>query len=351
MFILDQVYLGNSLLKWVIALAVVLAIYAILSVLRRTVGNRLKRMADRTTNDLGYFMADLVRVRTKKILFFALAVYGASLLLVLPAHAGRVIVGAVFIFLFLQVGFWGNGMINYFVTRRATKDGGDGLNLEAYSVITWMAKAALWAIVVLLALNNLGIEITALVAGLGISGIAVALALQNILGDLFASLSIVLDKPFVIGDFIIVGEQLGTVEHVGLKTTRVHSLSGEQIVFANNDLLNSRIRNYGRMNERRVLFGLGVTYQTPKDKLEKIPSILREAIEAQDQVRFDRSNFSRFGTHSLDFETVYYVLDRDYNLYMNIQEKIYLAIYERFGHENIEFAYPTQTLFVERDNQ
>ena len=351
MFILERIYLGNSLLTWIISGALVAVIYICLRLVRRFLGKRLKILAERTATDLDNFFADLVQVRTKKALFFVLAVYGGSMVLLLHANVERLIVGAVFVTLFLQIGFWGNGMITFLVTRRVAEDGTEGVNLEAYSVITWIAKVALWTIVILLTLNNLGVQITALVAGLGISGIAVALALQNILGDLFASLSIVLDKPFVIGDFIIVGEQLGTVEHVGLKTTRVHSLSGEQIVFANNDLLNSRIRNYGRMNERRVLFGLGVTYQTPKDKLEKIPAILREAIEAQDQVRFDRSNFSKFGTHSLDFETVYYVLDRDYNLYMNIQEKIYLAIYERFGQENIEFAYPTQTLFVERDNQ
>ncbi|MDF1527357.1 MAG: mechanosensitive ion channel family protein [bacterium] len=349
MFILERIYFGNSLLTWIISGTLAAGIYICLRLVRRLLGKRLKILAERTATDLDNFIADLVQVRTKKALFFGFAVYGGSMVLLLPANVERLIVGVVFVILFFQIGLWGNGMITFLVTRRAAEDGTEGLNLEAYSVITWMAKVALWAIVVLLALNNLGIEITALVAGLGISGIAVALALQNILGDLFAALSIVLDKPFVIGDFIIVGEQLGTVEHVGLKTTRVHSLSGEQIVFANNDLLNSRIRNYGRMNERRVLFGLGVTYQTPKDKLEKIPVILREAIEAQDQVRFDRSNFSRFGTHSLDFETVYYVLDRDYNLYMNVQEKIYLAIYERFGHENIKFAYPTQTLFVEKE--
>ncbi|MDF1537086.1 MAG: mechanosensitive ion channel family protein [bacterium] len=348
MHILDRIILGNSITAWLIALAAAMLIYTVLTFLRRMVGGRLKLLAAKTTTDLDDFIADLVRVRTKKATFFVLSVYGSSLFLVVPAHIKSIVNGAVFILLFLQVGIWGNGLINFYITRRAVKDGEDGLNLEAYSVITWIAKASLWAIVIMLALNNLGIEITALIAGLGIGGIAVALALQNILGDLFASLSIVLDKPFVAGDFIIVGEQLGAVEHVGLKTTRVRSLSGEQIIFANNDLLNSRIRNFGRMNERRVLFDLGVTYQTPKDKLEKIPAILREAIEAQDQVRFDRSNFSKFGAHSLDFETVYYVLDRDYNLYMNIQEKVYLAIYERFGQENIEFAYPTQTLFVEK---
>jgi len=347
-FILDQVYLGNSLLKWVIALAAAVAIYLLLTVLRRMVGNHLKRMADRTTTDIDDFIADLIRVRTKKILFLALAVYGASLFLDLPADIERVIVGAVFILLFFQIGLWGNGIVNFLVTRRAAKDGEDGLNLEAYSVITWIAKAALWTIVILLALNNLGIEITALIAGLGISGIAVALAVQNILGDLFASLSIVMDRPFVIGDFIIVGDQMGSVEHVGLKTTRVRSLSGEQIVFSNTDLLSSRIRNYRRMNERRVLFTLGMTYQTPAEKLERIPAMIQEIIEAQEQVRFDRAHFASYGDFSLNFEIVYWVLDRDYALYMGIQQEINLALFRKFEEEKIEFAYPTQTLFMEK---
>ncbi len=348
MFILEQEYLGNSLLKWVIALALAVIIYAVLSVLRRMVGKRMKILADRTATELDDFIADIVQVRTKKILFFAFAVYGASLFLQLPADANRVIVGVVFIFLFFQVGLWGNGIINFLVTRRAVRDGDEGLNLEAYSVITWIAKAALWVIVVLLALNNLGIEITALIAGLGISGIAVALAVQNILGDLFASLSIVMDRPFVIGDFIIVGDQMGTVEHVGLKTTRVRSLSGEQIVFSNTDLLGSRIRNFRRMNERRVVFTIGVTYQTRADKLERIPGMIQEIIESQEQIRFDRAHFSSYGDFSLDFEIVYWVLDRDYALYMGIQQEINLALYRKFEEEGIEFAYPTQTLFVEK---
>jgi len=349
-FIIDQVYLGNSLLTWGIALGVAVAIIVVLSALRRMVGRRLKKIADRTTNDLDDFIADLIQVRTKKVLFFALAAYGASLFLALPANAEKVIVGAVFILLFIQIGLWCNGIISYLVTRRAAKDGVEGLNLEAYSVITWIAKASLWAIVILLALNNLGIEITALIAGLGISGIAVALALQSILGDLFASLSIVLDRPFVIGDFIIVGDQMGTVEHVGLKTTRVRSLSGEQIVFSNTDLLGSRIRNFRRMNERRVLFTLGVTYQTPADKLERIPGMIQEIIEAQQQIRFDRAHFSSYGDFSLNFEIVYWVLDKDYAIYMGIQQEINLALYRKFEEEEIEFAYPTQTLFVEGNN-
>ncbi len=350
MFILDQVYLGNSLLKWIIALTAAVAIYVVLSVMRRVIGRRLKVLADKTITDLDDFVADLVQVRTKKILFLAFAVYGASLFLVLSPDVQRITLGAVFVFLFFQVGLWGNGIIKFMVTRRATKDGEDGLNIGAYSVITWIAKAVLWTTMVLLALNNLGIEITALVAGLGISGIAVALAVQNILGDLFASLSIILDRPFVIGDFIIVGDLMGTVEHVGLKTTRVLSLSGEQIVFSNTDLLESRIRNFRLMNERRVLFTLGVTYQTPADKLERIPGMIQEIIEVQEQVRFDRAHFSTFGDFSLNFQIVYWVLDRDYALYMGIQQEINLALYRKFEEEKIEFAYPTQTLFVEKES-
>jgi len=176
----------------------------------------------------------------------------------------------------------------------------------------------------------------------------VALAAQNILGDLFASLSIVLDKPFVVGDFLIVGDFLGSVEKVGVKTTRLRSLSGEQLVFSNNDLLGSRIRNYGRMFERRVLFSIGVIYQTPPDKLRLAATILREAVQAQDKVRFDRAHFKSYGDFALSFEVVYYVLSPDYNVYMDIQQAINLLIYERFAEEQIEFAYPTQTLFVSR---
>ena len=327
--------------------AVALLVYFFLHGIRRYIGRRLSRLAERTSTDLDNLVVELVRVRTKRGYFVIYALYAASLVLVLPSFVEKAALAAVVLALAVQAGIWGNGVINFFVNRRASREGEDGLNLEAYSVITWIAKSSLWVLVILLVLHNLGIQITALVAGLGISGIAVALAVQNILGDLFASLSIVMDRPFVIGDFIIVGEQMGTVEHVGLKTTRLRSLSGEQIVFSNTDLLGSRIRNFRRMNERRVLFTIGVIYQTPLEKLEKIPGILREIIEGQEQVRFERAHFATYGAFSLDFEIVYWVLDRDYLIYRDVQQKINLEIFRRFDGEGIEFAYPTQTLFLE----
>ena len=197
-------------------------------------------------------------------------------------------------------------------------------------------------------LDNLGIDVTALVAGLGIGGIAVALAAQNVLGDLFASLSIAFDKPFLVGDFLILDDYLGSVEHIGIKSTRLRSLSGEQIIMSNNDLLKSRVRNYGRMVERRVVLAHGVTYDTPIGRLEEIPDIVRSAIERQADTRFDRSHFARHGASSLDFESVYYVLSADYNRFMDIQQAINLEIHRRFSELGIEFAIPTQRLYLSR---
>jgi len=202
--------------------------------------------------------------------------------------------------------------------------------------------------VVLVALDNFGVKVTTLVAGLGVGGIAAALAVQNILGDLFASVSILLDRPFEIGDFIIVGAQMGTVERIGLKSTRVRALSGEQLVFANADLLSSRIQNFKRMQERRVLFGLGVTYDTPTEKMERIPQILREIVSAQPNARLDRAHFSKYADWSLNFEVVYYMKVPDYNAYMDTQQIINLEILKRFRAEGIEFAFPTQTLHVQK---
>ena len=220
--------------------------------------------------------------------------------------------------------------------------------VAAMDVLSFVVRVAIWSVVLLLMLDNLGVDVTALVAGLGVGGIAIALAAQNILGDLFASLSIVLDKPFVVGDFLIIGEHLGTVEKVGIKTTRLRSLSGEQLVFSNNDLLSSRVRNFGRMYERRIVFSIGVTYQTSADQLKRIPELLKQAVEAQDDVRFDRAHFQKYGDFALIFEIVYYVKSSDYATYMDIQQAINLKIFRDFEEAGIEFAYPTQTLYLQK---
>lgn len=206
--------------------------------------------------------------------------------------------------------------------------------------MAFMAKLALWALILLLLLDNFGLHVTALITTLGVGGIAVALAAQSVLGDLLAAISIFLDKPFVAGDFIIFDDFLGSIRSVGLRSTRLDSLSGEQIVISNSDLLKARIRNYKQMRERRVVFRLGVRYGTPADAIARIPQTIRAAIEAQPTTRFDRAHFQGFGESSLDFETVYYVLSPDYNVYMDLQQAINLAILRSFEAEKIAFAHP-----------
>ncbi len=214
------------------------------------------------------------------------------------------------------------------------------------NALAFMSKVAAWVVVLLLVLGNLGVDITGLLTGVGIGGIAIALAVQKILSDLFASLTIVLDKPFVLGDFLIVDDLMGTVEHIGLKSTRLTSISGEQLVFSNTDLLSSRIRNYGRMQERRAVFTIGVTYDTPRDKLRKLPELLQKAVESQEKTRFDRSHLKTFGDFSINFETVYYIGDSAYKTYMDIQQAVNLAVHRMFEDEGIEFAFPTQTVHL-----
>jgi small-conductance mechanosensitive channel len=207
-----------------------------------------------------------------------------------------------------------------------------------------------WSIVIIILLDNLGIKVSALVAGLGIGGIAIALAAQTLLGDFFSYFIIFFDRPFKIGDFIIVGDYLGTVDRIGLKTTRIHSLSGEQIVFSNQDLTNSRVRNYKRMDRRRVSFQFGVIYQTSLEQLKKIPRIVENIITNIPETSFDRAHFASYGDSGLIFEVVYYVLSNDYNKYMNVQQEINFQLKEVFEREEIEFAYPTQTIFLTNEN-
>ena len=346
MNLFEQTYYGNTVLDWLAALGVVVATALLLYLAKRIILSRLTAWSKKTETRLDDFAVDIL-AGTRFLFLLIIAFYFGSQYLELPAKPTRLITHFAVIALLVQVALWGNRGIalwlgDYLKRHKDT----DAASATTVSVLGFIARVALWAVLLLMILDNLGFNITTLVASLGIGGIAVALAVQNILGDIFASLSIAMDKPFVIGDFIIVGEQLGTVEYIGLKTTRIRSLSGEQIVFSNTDLLNSRIRNFKRMYERRVLFGFGVIYQTPLDKLKRIPEMLREIIGKQEHARFDRAHFREYGDSSLNFEVVYYVLKPDYNVYMDIQQAINLAIFERFAAEGIDFAYPTRTLYV-----
>jgi small-conductance mechanosensitive channel len=343
---LSTSFYGNTVRTWLLGLAVLGAVIAILRLLTGIIFRRLSAYAKRTKTRVDDLVAELLG-QTKWFFSIIVAFYAATFVLDLTARTEQVISNIAIIALLAQVAFWGGGLVNFWLIRyRNRKLESDPASVTSFNVLSFLIKLAIWAVILLLILDNLGIDITALVAGLGIGGIAVALALQNILGDLFASLSIIMDKPFVIGDFIVVGDMMGNVERIGLKTTRVRSLSGEQLVFSNNDLLQSRIRNYKRMFERRIIFSFGLVYQTPHDKLAAVPGLVKEIIDAQELARFDRAHFKGYGDFSLNFEAVYYVKKPDYALYMDTQQAINLEIYRRFQEEGIEFAYPTQTLYV-----
>jgi small-conductance mechanosensitive channel len=313
-----------------------------------TLARRRLRNAKETTGEADDFLLDLFR-RTNLALIAFPAIWLGSRALVLPEELTSLISTFARLSLIAQAALSTAAVLDFFLRRyhrrRAETDPAAVTTIRAFRFATVFA---VWCIAALVALDNLGIDVTTLITGLGIGGVAIALATQNILGDLFASLSIVLDKPFVVGDFIRAGDDLGMVERIGLKTTRVRSLSGELLIFSNSDLLQSRIRNYKRMEERRILFRIGVVYQTTPSQLRRIAPMVREIIERQSFTRFDRAHFAAFGDSSYDFEFVYYVRSPDYNAYMDIQEAINLAIVDAFAAERIEFAYPTRTLYLER---
>ncbi len=346
----DTVFWGNTLIRWAIALGITVGGVLVLRIVAAVIARQIKRFASATENDVDDLVADLLD-RTKVVFIVIVALWAGSNALTLSDRAALIVRSALVLGLLLQTAFWATTIVNYALGRyRARVEDDDPSVATAMGAVGFLIRLAVWAVIVLIALDTMGIDITALIAGLGVGGIAVALAVQNVLGDLFASLAIILDKPFVVGDFIIVGESQGTVEHVGLKTTRVRALSGEQLVISNSDLLSSRIRNYKRMEERRIVFHVGVVYGTPAEKLGRVPDIIRQAVESRDNARFDRSHFKTFGASSLDYETVYYMTVPDYASYMDTQQAINLELYRRFEEEGLDFAYPTQTLFLKNES-
>ncbi len=344
---LSYEFLGNNLTYWIIGLVVAISLLIILRILKGLLVHHFNILAQKTDTDIDDLIVDLLN-KTNFLLLFILSLYVGSYFLVLPENIDKIKTGMAFVVILFQIAIWGSGIINYLVKKTfVTKDTFQTTLTQTQTrAIGFFGKFVLWSALFIIALQNLGINVTSLIAGVGIGGIAIALAVQNILGDLFASVSIMLDKPFIVGDFIIVDEHRGNVENIGLKTTRVRSLSGEQLVFSNNDLLSSRIKNYKQMQERRILFTIGVTYGTPSETLESIPIIIKEIIDKLEKTRFDRAHFKEFGDFSLNYEIVYYMLVPTYIDYVDAQQAINLELYRRFEKEGIEFAYPTQTILL-----
>lgn len=343
----DPHFLGNPIEAWISTLGIALAINLGVGIVKAFFVHRLTTFTGHTRTAVDDCVLEVVR-RTRQWLIFLATLYIGSRYLELPEKADIVLRSAAMLGLFIQIGLWLSGVLGFWINRwrlrSATEDAGAATSLAAMSFV---GQLVLWTIIVLLILDNFGVNITALVAGLGVGGVAVALAVQNILGDLFASLSIVVDKPFVIGDVIAVDQFVGTVEYVGLKTTRLRSPTGEQVIFPNGNLLQSRLRNFKRMTDRRNVFTFGVVYQTPPDKLERIPQIVRRIIESQPAAQFERAHFKNLAPSSLDFEVSYLMTDPDFMKYMDTQQAINLALLRELEAEGVTFAYPARSLIVE----
>ncbi len=348
--ILEKVFWGNRVLDYLVCLVILIVGIIVIKVFKAIVVGRIKKWAERTAAVFDDFLIKVFKKNLIPLLYFGIF-YLAARSLTLHATVSKIIdVLGIVLLTILAVRFL-SSIIEFIIQEYWIKKTKDEKSERSIKAILPAVKVVIWCVAVVFLLDNLGFRISTVVAGLGIGGIAVALAAQAVLGDLFSYFAILLDRPFEVGDFIIIGEYLGSIEHIGIKTTRIRSLSGEQLVFSNTDLTNARVRNYKRMEKRRVVFKLGVTYQTSRERLKEIPEIITNIIKNVDDAIFDRAHFSSYGDFSLIFEVVYYVMSGDYNKYMDIQQRINLAISEEFEKRGIEFAYPTQTLFLTKENK
>ncbi len=342
---LNQSYYGNTILNYIIAIVIFILGIIVIKIFKAIVLKRLTKWAESTETKLDDFLIRGIQKTVVPLLYLG-AFYLAIEYLKVDPNAMKVIDKiAVILFTFFLLKAI-SSVIRFSLSAYVKRKGGQESREKELRGISTILALVVWTVGLVFLLDNLGFRVSAVITGLGIGGIAVALAAQAILGDLFAYFVIFFDRPFEIGDFIIVGDKLGSVEYIGLKTTRLRSLSGEQLVFSNKDLTDSRIHNYKKMERRRILFQLGVTYQTTLEQVKEIPGIVKQIIESQPDTMFDRGHFAKYGDFSLNFEFVYYVLSPDYNKYMDTQQAINFEIYKSFDEKGIEFAYPTQTLFM-----
>jgi small-conductance mechanosensitive channel len=342
----ERIFYGNTIADWLVAGILGLAVWFALSLLRRLIAARSKRYSADHRSTLVRLFFYLVG-STKQFLFLALAVYAAEESLTLSPRLHHAVSNVVLILMLLQVGLLAGRSLRFYLEIKEMERGSDRLFAGSLDVINFVARMLIWSLLTLVALDNLGVNITALLAGLGVGGVAVALALQNVLGDLFASLSIALDKPFAVGDSLNIDAYTGSVEHIGIKTTRLRSENGEQIILSNADILKSRVRNYGRMPEQRVLTTLRVAYATPTEVLAGIPKLLEGIVRGQVSARFERCHLKSLGESSLQFELSYFAQEPKLNPMLDLQQIVNFQIINEFRRLGIEFALPTQRVVLD----
>jgi len=340
----ETVLLGNSVADWILAAIVVAAIWAALWMIRSLVSARYRRFTGDDHATAVRLIAYLAG-HTKQFIFISVALYAAEELLTFPPKIHNISSNVVVILLLLQVGIWAGRTLQFYLEIKQRRSGESEREFaSSLDIIKFVSMVLIWSLVTLLALDNLGVNITALLAGLGVGGIAVALALQNVLGDLFASLAIALDKPFVIGDSLVIDNCVGVVERIGIKTTRIRSESGEQIILSNADILKSRIRNYGKFDQRRSLLTLNIAYDTPVEKLREIPDWVSALVAAQHYSRFDRCHLKTLGDWALQYEISFFTRDTKAHPQLDLQQAINLNILEECRRRGIEIAVPSQRI-------
>ena len=346
----NTVYFGNTLINWLIAAAIITGGLILLRLTKSVVLVLLKKWSQKTSNSLDDFLVSMVE-KSLIPFIYVMVIYTGLHWLKLSTGATSVISTILLLvstfFILKSI----TATLQYFIhSFLKTREDGEAKQKQVRGILL-IGKSLIWIMGIVFLLDNMGYNISTIIAGLGIGGIAIALAAQTILGDLFSYFVILFDRPFEIGDFIIVDDKMGVVENIGIKTTRLRNLAGEQLVCSNKDLTDSRIHNYKRMEKRRVVFNLGVTYQTTPALLESIPAMVEKIISNKDDVLFERAHFSGFGDFSLNFEIVYYILSGDYILFMDQQQNINFEIYRTFERKKISFAYPTQSLFISKENE
>lgn len=343
--LLERIYFNNTIQDYLIAAAIIVIGMLFIRLIKSSVLRRISSWASRTSSKVDDVVIETIG-RFGVPAFYLFVIYVALHTLNLPQRGEKILHIAFTVAITYYILRLISSMIHLVLRTYVSRQENGEEKAKQLGGIMLIVNMVIWAVGLLFLFDNMGYDITAVIAGLGIGGIAVALAAQNILGDLFNYFVIFFDRPFEIGDFIVVDQKSGTVEYIGIKTTRVRALSGEQLVFSNSDLTDSRLHNFKRMQTRRIVFKFGVIYQTPPGQLEQIPSIIRTIIESQPDVVFDRAHFASYGDSSLDFEVVYIVQSAVFNTYMDIQQRINFAIFKEFLSQGIEFAYPTRTLFM-----
>ncbi len=348
--VLDYKLWNNRVSEYLIVVGAVVGGIVVLRLVWFLVGWRVAAWAKRTEAPVAGVLVKNTARAALPLIYLAIA-YLALRNLAFPANVARIIDVAGKVLLAYLIARFVIAVIvstiKYYWLKRAEEDGRE----KTVKALMPIIHIAVWLVAVIFLLDNLGFKVSTVVAGLGIGGVAVALAGQAILKDLFSYFAILFDRPFEIGDFIAVGDQMGTVQRVGVKTTRLKSLGGEELIFSNADLTDSRVQNYKRMERRRVAFSMSVTYQTPAAKLSKVPALVENIIKNVEGALFDRAHFASYGDFGLRYEIVYYVLGNDYNKYMDIQQRINLAIFEELGKQKVEFAYPTRALYLPQAKQ